>query len=104
MHPDSDRLAEIAERLPGALIALDFDGTLAPITRDPDAARPVPGVIDTLARLARAGISTFLVATGFVLPLPPHPATATAIASTVKATGRFRVPINDRPRAGPRRH
>ena len=50
MHPDPDRLAAIAARLPGALIALDFDGTLAPIVSDPDAARPVPGVIDTLDR------------------------------------------------------
>jgi trehalose 6-phosphate phosphatase len=61
MHPDPDRLAAIAARLPGALIALDFDGTLAPITRDPDAARPVPGVIDTLARLARAGAQVAIV-------------------------------------------
>ena len=61
MHPDPDRLAAIAARLPGALIALDFDGTLAPIVRDPDAARPVPGVIDTLAALARAGAQVAIV-------------------------------------------
>jgi trehalose 6-phosphate phosphatase len=61
MHPDPDRLAAIAARLPGALIALDFDGTLAPIVRDPDAARPVPGVIGTLARLARAGAQIAIV-------------------------------------------
>jgi trehalose 6-phosphate phosphatase len=35
-----------------ALIALDFDGTLAPIVADPAAARPHPGAIDTLRRLA----------------------------------------------------
>jgi trehalose 6-phosphate phosphatase len=61
MHPDPDRLAAIAARLPGALIALDFDGTLAPIVRDPSAARPVPGVIDTLAGLARAGAQIAIV-------------------------------------------
>jgi trehalose 6-phosphate phosphatase len=61
MQPDPNRLAAIATRLPGALIALDFDGTLAPITRDPDAARPVPGVIDTLGRLARAGAQVAIV-------------------------------------------
>ncbi|HEX8095861.1 trehalose-phosphatase [Jatrophihabitans sp.] len=61
MHPDPNRLAAIAARLPGALIALDFDGTLAPLVRDPDAARPVPGVIDTLARLAGAGARIAIV-------------------------------------------
>ncbi|HEX8769000.1 MAG TPA: trehalose-phosphatase [Jatrophihabitans sp.] len=61
MHPDPDRLAAIAARLPGALIALDFDGTLAPIVSDPGAARPVPGVIDTLAGLARAGAQIAIV-------------------------------------------
>ncbi|HEV2888626.1 MAG TPA: trehalose-phosphatase, partial [Jatrophihabitans sp.] len=61
MHPDPDRLAAIAARLPGALIALDFDGTLAPIVRDPSTSRPVPGVIVTLARLARAGAQIAIV-------------------------------------------
>ena len=61
MHPDPDRLAAIAARLPGALIALDFDGTLAPIVSDPGAARPVPGAIDTLARLAGAGAQIAIV-------------------------------------------
>jgi trehalose 6-phosphate phosphatase len=36
----------------GALLAVDFDGTLAPIVADPQRARPYPGVIDTLLRLA----------------------------------------------------
>ena len=61
MHPDPERLAAIAARLPGALIALDFDGTLAPIVSDPGAARPVPGVVDTLAGLARAGARIAIV-------------------------------------------
>jgi trehalose 6-phosphate phosphatase len=60
-HPDSGRVAAIAARLPGALIALDFDGTLAPIVGDPSAARPAPGVIDTLTRLARAGARIAIV-------------------------------------------
>jgi trehalose 6-phosphate phosphatase len=41
--------------LPRTLIALDFDGTLAPIVTDPAASRPEPGVIEALAVLARAG-------------------------------------------------
>ncbi len=61
MHPDPDRLRAIAARLPGALIALDFDGTLAPIVNDPRDSRPVSGVVDTLARLARAGAQVAIV-------------------------------------------
>jgi trehalose 6-phosphate phosphatase len=45
----------IKSELAGALIALDFDGTLSPIVSDPMQARPVPGVIDTLAKLAGRG-------------------------------------------------
>ncbi|MDQ2837528.1 MAG: trehalose-phosphatase [Actinomycetota bacterium] len=45
----------VLDPVAGALIALDFDGTLAPIVGDPQAARPVPGVIRTLAALAGAG-------------------------------------------------
>lgn len=42
-----------------ALIAVDFDGTLAPIVTDPDAARALPGVSDVLHRLGTrvAGIA-----------------------------------------------
>ena len=36
-------------------MALDFDGTLAPIVDDPTTSAPVPGVIDTLVRLADGG-------------------------------------------------
>jgi len=61
MHLDPARLSAIAARLPGALIALDFDGTLAPLVRDPTTSRPVPGVIDTLAGLARAGAQVAIV-------------------------------------------
>jgi trehalose 6-phosphate phosphatase len=39
-----------------ALIALDFDGTLAPIVPDPDEARAHPGVRPVLARLSAAGV------------------------------------------------
>jgi trehalose 6-phosphate phosphatase len=44
-----------------ALLGLDFDGTLAPIVADPDAARGHPGVPGVLARLARAGIRVAVV-------------------------------------------
>jgi trehalose 6-phosphate phosphatase len=35
-----------------ALLAVDFDGTLAPIVEDPAQARPAPGAVEALARLA----------------------------------------------------
>lgn len=46
-------LAPIRERLAQALIALDFDGTLAPIVPRPGDARALPGTADVLTRLAR---------------------------------------------------
>jgi trehalose 6-phosphate phosphatase len=40
-------------REPGrAVVALDFDGTLAPIVARPELARPQPGAVEELARLA----------------------------------------------------
>lgn len=44
-----------------ALVALDFDGTLAPIVRDPEASRPVEGTGAALAELARRGAALALV-------------------------------------------
>jgi trehalose 6-phosphate phosphatase len=46
-----------------ALIGTDFDGTLAPIVPDPQAARALPGAAPALARLARA-VGTVAVITG----------------------------------------
>ncbi len=54
MSPElRDALAEMgrADRL---LVALDFDGTISPIVAVPSAARPVPGALEVMARLARA--------------------------------------------------
>jgi len=47
----------------GALIATDFDGTLAPIVADPRAARALPGAVPALRRLAGA-VGTLAVITG----------------------------------------
>ena len=41
--------------LPHALVALDFDGTLAPLVPDPAASRPLPGTVTALRTLARRG-------------------------------------------------
>ncbi|HEY5336035.1 MAG TPA: trehalose-phosphatase [Mycobacteriales bacterium] len=46
-------LDEVRARLDAALVALDFDGTLAPIVARPQDARPAPGTVETLTALAR---------------------------------------------------
>jgi trehalose 6-phosphate phosphatase len=48
-------VAQLRPRLAGALIAVDFDGTLAPIVADPAAARPAAGALDALVALAGQG-------------------------------------------------
>lgn len=57
--PATDVAAELTAALRGrltrALIALDFDGTLAPIVTDPADSRPAPGTLEALTDLARAG-------------------------------------------------
>jgi trehalose 6-phosphate phosphatase len=44
-----------------ALVGLDFDGTLAPIVPDPDAARGHPDVPGVLTRLAGAGVRVAVI-------------------------------------------
>jgi trehalose 6-phosphate phosphatase len=60
-------LAAIAEDPGRALIALDFDGTLAPIVDEPSAARPYPGALPALRRLANS-IGTLAIITGRPAP------------------------------------
>ncbi|MGP3999059.1 trehalose-phosphatase [Streptomyces sp. 8N706] len=45
-------LAALLQRPERAVVALDFDGTLAPIVPDPDRARAHPGAVPALVRLA----------------------------------------------------
>ena len=47
----------------GALVALDYDGVLAPIVEDPTRAVPAPGAIEVLRRLA-GRVGTVAVVTG----------------------------------------
>jgi trehalose 6-phosphate phosphatase len=56
-------LAAITAAPAGALIATDYDGTLAPIVDDPAAAVPAPGAAAALTRLA-ARVGTVAVITG----------------------------------------
>jgi trehalose 6-phosphate phosphatase len=46
-----------------ALVALDYDGTLAPVVRRPEDATPAPGAIDAVRRLA-AHVGTVAIVTG----------------------------------------
>jgi len=58
MHP---ALRDIAPNLAGAVIALDFDGTLAPIVSNPRDSRPEPGAVAALTQLALAGARIAIV-------------------------------------------
>jgi trehalose 6-phosphate phosphatase len=61
MSVDRDRIKAISTHLDGALIALDFDGTLAPIVPDPQDSRPVFQAVETLVSLAEAGAQIAIV-------------------------------------------
>ena len=54
-------LAALLAEPAGALLGLDFDGTLAPIVPDPDAARGHPDVPAVLTRLSVAGVRVAVV-------------------------------------------
>jgi trehalose 6-phosphate phosphatase len=49
------------------LVALDFDGTLAHLVPEPAAARPAPGVLAALQRLAAAGRTEVVIISGRAL-------------------------------------
>ncbi|MGH8860482.1 MAG: trehalose-phosphatase, partial [Jatrophihabitantaceae bacterium] len=49
-----------AER-PDLLVAVDFDGTLAPLVADPQDSRPAAGAIEALAALAAAGAQVAVI-------------------------------------------
>ena len=56
----TDRSA-LRAALPSALVALDFDGTLAPISPHPDDARPVAGVHQVLRDVRATGAAVAIV-------------------------------------------
>jgi trehalose 6-phosphate phosphatase len=56
-------LAALVSHPHGALVAVDFDGTLAPIVEDPAAARATPAATAALSRLARLA-GTVAIITG----------------------------------------
>ncbi|HVU93512.1 MAG TPA: trehalose-phosphatase [Jatrophihabitans sp.] len=54
-------LADLRPHLPTALVATDFDGTLAPLVLDPTASRPVDGAVPALAALALRGAQVAVI-------------------------------------------
>ena len=61
--PGRDGLAALLRERGRALVALDYDGTLAPIVTDPAAAYPHPAALAALRRLAPL-VGTLAVITG----------------------------------------
>ena len=57
-----DRLVEqVRNDLARSLIAVDFDGTLAPIVPDPAHSRPAPGALEALVALAGGGAQVAVI-------------------------------------------
>ncbi len=48
----AEHAARLAARADRVALCLDFDGTLAPIVPDPEAARPLEGVVELLGQRA----------------------------------------------------
>jgi trehalose 6-phosphate phosphatase len=57
----SDLVSSLRGALPDLLVAVDFDGTLAPLVPDPESSRPAAGAIDTLSALAAAGAQVVVI-------------------------------------------
>jgi trehalose 6-phosphate phosphatase len=60
MHPDQ-LVEQLRPHLSRALIATDFDGTLAPLVLDPQRSRPADGAIEALAALAERGAQVAVI-------------------------------------------
>jgi trehalose 6-phosphate phosphatase len=54
-------IASLQGTLDQTLVALDFDGTLAPVVPDPGASRPTDGAIEVMCHLAAAGAQLAVV-------------------------------------------
>jgi trehalose 6-phosphate phosphatase len=72
-------LSPLRATLPSALVALDFDGTLAPISPHPDDARPVAGVLQVLRDVRATGAALAVV-------------TGRSVASLLRVSGFDAVP------------
>ena len=57
----TDLVTAVRSALPRLLVAVDFDGTLAPLVDDPAASRPVDGAVEALTALGRKGARVAVV-------------------------------------------
>jgi len=57
----ADLVAVLRPHLDAALVATDFDGTLAPLVADPERSRPADGAIAALQRLAGQGAQVAVI-------------------------------------------
>jgi trehalose 6-phosphate phosphatase len=71
--------AQLRAVLPSALVALDFDGTLAPLAPHPDDARPLAGVLQLLGDVRATGAALAVV-------------TGRSVASLLRVSGFGAVP------------
>jgi trehalose 6-phosphate phosphatase len=60
MEP-AELVATLRPHLAGALVATDFDGTLAPLVLDPESSRPADGAIEALSALAAGGAQVAVI-------------------------------------------
>src|SRR5918996_1502986 len=61
-HPSvAEHAARLAERAGEVALCLDFDGTLSPIVDDPQAARPLHGIVELLEPLAERFAAVALI-------------------------------------------
>ena len=60
----AEHAARLAARAEEVALCLDFDGTLSPIVPDPEAARPLEGMVELLGPLAAFAAATQLATDG----------------------------------------
>jgi trehalose 6-phosphate phosphatase len=56
-----DIVESLRTALPDLLVAVDFDGTLAPLVEDPETSRPAHGTVEVLSALAAAGAQVAVI-------------------------------------------
>lgn len=57
----NDIVTSVRAALPDVLVAVDFDGTLAPLVPDPESSRPADGAVDALSAIAASGAQVVVI-------------------------------------------